>query len=83
MVKCQIIGCEVVTSIHTVSETETCSKIIIWKGKIERWGYCSEDCLDKKDGFLFANMNVLTDEECEEIYNRRIGGSDAMMYNKV
>ena len=69
--------------VETVLPLKHVSKIIIWKGKIERWGYCSEECLDKKDGFLFANMNVLTDEECEEIYNRRIGGSDQMMYNKV
>ena len=33
-------------------------------GKIERWGYCSENCKDKKDTFTFANVNLLSDEEC-------------------
>ena len=33
-------------------------------GKIERWGYCSEKCKDKKDTFTFANVNLLSDEEC-------------------
>ena len=33
-------------------------------GKIERWGYCSEKCRDKKDTFTFANVNLLSDEEC-------------------
>ena len=33
-------------------------------GKIERWGYCGDKCKDKKDTFSFANVNLLSDEEC-------------------
>ena len=33
-------------------------------GKVERWGYCSEKCKDKKETFTFANVNLLSDEEC-------------------
>ena len=44
-----------------------CSKTI---DKIERWGFCREDCQDKKDTFMFANMNLLTDTECNTLFSQ-------------
>ena len=35
--------------------------------KIEGWGLCSKACQDNRDGFSYANLNLLTDEECMEL----------------
>ena len=35
--------------------------------KIKSWGYCSKECKPKEDGFMYANMNILTDEEAVEL----------------
>ena len=39
-------------------------------GKIERWGFCSEGCRHKKDSFMLANMNILTDDECLTLFRQ-------------
>ena len=36
-------------------------------GKIERWGYCSENCKDKRTSFTFTNINLLSLEECRTL----------------
>ena len=36
--------------------------------KIERWGFCRKDCQDKQDGFMWTNLNILTDEECKTLF---------------
>lgn len=36
--------------------------------KIERWGYCNPQCKDDDDGFLYANMNILTMDECKTLF---------------
>ena len=41
--------------------------MLLFLGKIERWGHCNEKCVDKSTGFSFANMNMLTDEECDTL----------------
>ena len=37
--------------------------------KIERWGYCDPKCKDSDDGFMYANMNLLTMDECKTMFN--------------
>ena len=41
--------------------------------KIEAWGMCSEGCQPPSGGFSFANLNLLTDEECGKLVNPDIG----------
>ena len=50
-------------------------------GKIERWGYCNDACKDDNDSFMYANMNILTDEECTELFKPHGGGKEAMSLN--
>ena len=38
--------------------------------KIERWGFCRESCTDQRDSFMFANMNLLTDDECYTLFRQ-------------
>jgi len=44
-----------------------CATRLDKKFKIQRWGFCNSACTDKKDTFLFANMNLLTDQECKTL----------------
>jgi len=37
------------------------------KDKIESYGFCTSTCTDDRQGFMFANLNILTDEECEKL----------------
>ena len=39
------------------------------KNKIERWGYCGDNCMDKRGSFMYANQNLLTDKECQTLMN--------------
>ena len=55
---------------------------LLLKGKIERWGYCSETCKDENDGFMYANLNVLEDNECEVLFQPKGGSKVAVGYNK-
>ena len=60
-------------------------------GKIKAWGYCSLTCKDNNNSFMYANMNVLTDEECnilmeqdrEENEYEICAGKKHMMPNSV
>ena len=38
--------------------------------KIERWGFCRKTCTDQRDSFMNANMNLLTDEECNTLFRQ-------------
>ena len=40
---------------------------ILIQDRIQRWGFCNSACTDDRDTFLFANVNLLTDKECEEL----------------
>jgi len=37
-------------------------------GKIELWGYCNSACQDNRNGFMIANLNILNDDECAELF---------------
>jgi len=39
--------------------------------KIKSWGFCNDACMDEKDGFMIANLNILNDEECEILFKNR------------
>ena len=39
-------------------------------GKIERWGFCRPECRDRKDPFMFTNLNLLTDRECNALFRQ-------------
>ena len=70
-------------SLITCPETFGFSKYRLpFKGKIERWGYCSETCKDENDGFMYANLNVLEDDECEVLFQPKGGSQEAVAYNK-
>jgi len=45
-----------------------CATKLDKRDKIQRWGYCNSACTDDRDTFLFANMNLLTDQECETLF---------------
>ena len=49
--------------------------------KIERWGYCSKQCIDESDGFMYANMNLLTNKECETLF-KECKSCEGMAFNK-
>ena len=36
-------------------------------GKIEGWGMCNKACSPQNQAFAFANMNLLTDDECRAL----------------
>ena len=36
-------------------------------GTIKKWGFCSQICQDKRQTFNYANLNLLTDEECSTL----------------
>ena len=46
-----------------------CKKKIIFAcpGKIEGWGMCNKACSPQNQAFAFANMNLLTDDECRAL----------------
>ena len=35
--------------------------------KIEGWGMCNKACSPQSQAFAFANMNLLTDDECRAL----------------
>ena len=35
--------------------------------KIEGWGMCNKACSPESQAFAFANMNLLTDDECRAL----------------
>ena len=39
------------------------------RNKIERWGYCGDNCKDKRGSFMYADQNLLTDKECQDLIN--------------
>ena len=50
-----------------------------FKEKIQRWGFCNSACTDRRDTFMFANMNLLTDKECEVLFSY---DGDKLKWNK-
>ena len=45
-----------------------CKKnIFACPGKIEGWGMCNKACSPQNQAFAFANMNLLTDDECRAL----------------
>ena len=36
--------------------------------KIESYGFCTSSCTDERTGFMYVNLNILTDEECEKLF---------------
>jgi len=42
------------------------------KGKIEKYGFCDKNCRDDRVGFMYANLNILTDEECSTLFKYQI-----------
>ena len=38
--------------------------------KISSWGFCRSACTDHRDSIMFANLNLLTDEECETLLDK-------------
>ena len=40
--------------------------------KIEGWGMCNKACSPQNQAFAFANMNLLTDDECKAL-NKWVG----------
>jgi len=53
-----------------------CATKLDRKFKIQRWGFCNSACTDDRDTFLFANVNLLTDKECEELLKNGAAGED-------
>jgi len=37
--------------------------------QIARYGFCDKACMDYRQGFMYANLNILMDEECETLFN--------------
>merc|ERR1712240_797805 len=40
-------------------------------GEIKGWGVCREECSNPSLGYSYANMNLLTDEECKNLIRYR------------
>ena len=40
--------------------------------------------MDDRQGFMFANLNILTDEECDKLFKHQIGEDESadMSWNK-
>ena len=52
--------------------------------KIKSWGYCSKECKPQEDGFLYANMNILTHEEAVELMKNGVQSQrDEVKGNKI
>merc|ERR1712142_1194906 len=53
-------------------------------GKIARYGFCDKACMDTRQGFMYANLNILTDEECETLFKYSIDANkySDMQFNK-
>ena len=41
--------------------------ICVCPDKIEGWGMCNKACSPQSQAFAFANMNLLTDDECRAL----------------
>jgi len=49
---------------HKLLENGWCATKLDDDKKIERYGFCNSACKDVRQGFMFANLNLLTNEEC-------------------
>ena len=52
--------------------------------KIESYGFCASSCTDERTGFMYVNLNILTDEECEKLFKYQIAEDESadMSWNK-
>ena len=47
-------------------------RAIVFSGKIISYGFCDSACRDERQGFMFASLNILTDEECTTLFEYQI-----------
>ena len=53
------------------------------KGRISQWGFCSKMCQDHRRGFMYANLNILNNKECQTlIVNINKKRESAIQWNK-
>jgi len=55
-----------------ILENGWCATKLDKKDKIESYGFCTSTCTDDRQGFMFANLNILTDEECEKLFKYQV-----------
>jgi len=53
-----------------------CATKLDKKEKIESYGFCDSACRDERKGFMFASLNILTDEECTTLYEHQIAKNE-------
>jgi len=56
-----------------------CATDLNKKGAIKKWGFCSPICQDKRQTFMSANLNILTDKECNVLIDAMPKGRRKVM----
>ena len=44
---------------------------------IERWGFCDSECEGNRKSFMFANLNILNNDECETLLRSQDASEDS------
>jgi len=67
-----------------ILENGWCATKLDKRDKIETYGFCTSTCKDDRKGFMFANLNILTDEECEKLFKYQVAKdkSSDMSWNR-
>jgi len=67
-----------------ILENGWCATKLDKRDKIETYGFCTSTCTDDRKGFMFANLNILTDEECEKLFKYQVAKdkSSDMSWNR-